>query len=277
MLQSIAWGNQWDYWKYFDGEVDDHRVMFDGPTKTIWILEGISEIFVKEHLYSDWKEWISLYDHTKYPQAFETEGGRPISATERLGDSYLLINDWTIRQRDSRTTVNVIGNLYAYDSNNEAKDPYGVDPYGGRSITSKVSSIVNTISPDVSGIVIDYNQVASAVWNAMKISHTSNGTMGQQMSNIPTTQQIVNGVWDESATNHRGVGSIGEQQYLTHEESKRSRQMATNNVEISRIGSGVSQVDMINVYDDDGITLLYTIKVTGEDADNREVTYTKPY
>lgn len=224
MLQS-GW-LQWDYWQYFDGEVDDHRVMFDGPTKTIWILEGITELYVKTHLYSDWKEWVALYDNSKYLQAFETEGGRPISATERLGDSYLLINDWVIRQRDASTPVDIIGNLYAYDLNGDPKDPYSTDPDGGRSINSTVSNIVNTVVQAVPG---------------------------------PPS------LTDEEAFILR----------MAYEEARRARAMQTNKVAITTVGSGATQVDTINVYDDDGVTLLYTLTVTGEDADNREIVYAR--
>jgi hypothetical protein len=229
MLQGTAWGNQWDYWQYFQGNPDDHVVQFDGPTRTIWILEGIEEVLVKEHLYSDWKEWIALYDHSKYLQAFETEGGRPVSDTERLGDSYLLINDWVIRQKDSSTPVDIVGNLYAYDLNGDPKDPYGNDPNGGRSINSVVSNIVNTI------IITETEQVPSL---------------------SPEQEWIMK---------------------MAYEEARRSRAMQTNRVAITSVGEGDAQVDTITVYDDDGTTVLYEIRVTGEDCDNRSVQYEKPY
>lgn len=317
MLQGMSWGNQWEYWQYFDGAVDDHRVMFDGPTRTIWILEGISEILVKEHLYSDWKEWMALYDNSKYLQAFQTEGGRPISATERLGDSYLLINDWVIRQRNADTPVNVDGNLYAYDLDDNPKDPYDVDPFGGRSINSTVSNIVNTISTGGGGD-IDYDLVAGAVWNALRADYNTANTMGERMNDpvptdAPTLTEIVNGVWDEPTADHTTVGSTGEavaaggsggscpnadtiadavwdksttenttagtrgaEASLTYEESRRARAMQTNKVSIASTGEGDSQVDTITVYDDDGVTVLYELRVTGVDCDNRSVQYEKP-
>ena len=227
MLNAVGYGNQWEYYPFWNNvdPTQNHVVQFNGETKTIWILNGITEVLVKEHLYSDWKEWIAIYDHTKYEQAFETEGGRPISATERLGDSYLLINDWVIRQKDSSTPVNIIGNLYAYDENDVPKDPYENAPDGGRSISSTVTNIVTTVT-------------------------------------VPTPAK----------------GLTEEQEWilkLAYEESRRARAMQTNKVAITKVGSGAGAVDTINVYDDDGITLLYTITVTGEDADNRDVTYVK--
>ena len=61
---------------------------------------------------------------------------------------------------------------------------------------------------------------------------------------------------------------------MAYEEARRARAMQTNDVQITRVGSGTGQVDTINVYDDDG-SLLYTITVTGEDCDNRTITYSK--
>lgn len=152
MLTSIlSYGGQYDTWDFFnhggDGtyHITDHVVHFDGPTRTIWIPEGVEEVLVKEYLYSDWKEWVRIYDNSKWLQAFQTEGGRPISDTERLGDTYLLINDWQIRQMDAQTPCNVDGNLYAYDENGDPKYPYGLDPNGLISINSTVSNLVNTV------------------------------------------------------------------------------------------------------------------------------------
>jgi hypothetical protein len=227
MLWTGTYANQFETWAFFNNvdPTQDHVVQFHGPTKTIWILENVEEVLVKEHLYSDWKEWIAIYDHSKYLQAFETEGGRPISATERLGDSYLLINDWVIRQKNADTPVNIIGNLYAYDLAGDPKDPYGNDPDGRRSINSTVSNLVNTIEVPVPALT------DAQSWTLQ----------------------------------------------LAYEEARRARAMQTNNVSIASVGEGVSQVDTITVYDDDGTTVLYELRVTGEDCDNRSVQYEKPY
>lgn len=243
MLQGTSWGNQWDYWLMFAHEevTLDHVVMFDGPSKTIWILEGISEVLVKEHLYSDWKEWVRILDHSKYPQAFETEGGRPISDTERLGDTYLLINDWVIRQRNAATPTNIIGNLYAYDLDGNPKSPYDDDPYGSRSISSTVSTLVRTL--------VNTIPVEVPVPYAVEVEVPAQGL-------TPAQEETLG---------------------LAYEEARRARALQTNKVAIGRSGSGVNAIDNIVVYDDDGTTILYTIVVTGEDCDNRNVTYIKPY
>jgi hypothetical protein len=231
MLNTLTYGNQYDEWGFFNNEPAslDHVVQFHGPTRTIWILNGISEVLVKEHLYGDWKEWVQTYDNTKYLQAFQTEGGRPISDTEKLGDTYLLINDWVIRQKDASTPVNIIGNLYAYDLDDVPKDPYSTDPDGGRSINSTVSNIVNTVT----------------------ITETET---------VPALSDEQNWVLQ-----------------MAYEEARRSRAMQTNKVSIASTGEGVNKIDMITVYDDDGVTELYRIRINGEDCDNRELVASKAY
>lgn len=234
MLLGASWGGQFDYWDKFNNDptVLDHIVMFDGPSKTIWILSGIEYVSVKWHLYSDWKEWSQLYDNTKYLQAFETEGGKPISETEKLGDTYLLINDWVIRQRDADTPTTVDGNIYGYDLAGTPQDPFGGDPDGGRSISNKVSNLVNTI--------------------------TITETIASEPIAVLTDAQDLT-------------------LRLAYEEARRARALQTNKVGITTIGTGVLAIDTVQVFDDDGVTLLYTIVVTGEDADNRQVTYIKNY
>ena len=202
-------------------------MIYDGPTRTIWIESGVSYVSVKQDVYSGWKQWVQVSDNSKFLQAFETEGGKPISDTEKLGDTYLMINDWVIRQQDASTPVVIDGNIYGYDLNGDPKYPFGFDPVGNISITNKVSVLINTIST---------------------------GGVG---------------------------GALTEEQDLTlrlaYEEARRSRALQTNKVGITTIGEGVTAIDTVQVFDDDGITLLYTIVVTGEDADNRQVTYIKNY
>lgn len=202
-------------------------MIYDGPTRTIWIESGVGYISVKEDVYAGWKQWVQIDDNSKFVQAFETEGGKPISATEKLGDTYLMINDWVIRQQDASTPVIVDGNIYAYDLNGDPKYPFGFDTTGNISITNKVSVLINTIS--------------------------TGGTAGA--------------LTDEQDLTLR----------LAYEEARRSRALQTNKVGITTIGEGVTAIDTVQVFDDDGITLLYTIVVTGEDADNRQVTYIKNY
>ncbi len=200
-------------------------MVYDGPTRTIWIDAGVNYVSVKDDVYAGWKEWVMLSDNSKYVQAFETEGGKPISDTEKLGDTYLMINDWVIRQTDATDPVVIDGNIYAYDLNGDPKYPFGFDPVGNISITNKVSVLINTIN-------------------------TGGG-----------------GLTDEQDLTLR----------LAYEEARRSRALQSNKVGITTIGTGVGAIDTVQVFDDDGITLLYTIVVTGEDADNRQVTYIKNY
>lgn len=257
MLQGSTWGNWWDWWEEFNypDPADNHKVMFDGPNKTIWILEGVTDIDVGIHLYSDWKEWARLYDFTKFLQAFETEGGRPVSDTERLGSTFFLINNWIVRQINANTSTKVIGNMYAYDENGDPQEAYGSDPYGNKSITSQTSLIVAT--------TVEYRDVVVEV----PTPYAFPTDVVVEVPVITPVEIPAQGLTPEQLTTLNNA----------YEEARRSRAMQTNKVNITKIGSGTSALDTVQVFDDDGVTLLYTIVVTGDDADNRQVTYIKPY
>lgn len=232
MLQGSSFYGHWDYWNQYNNPDPNQnwKVVFDGVTKTIWILEGLTNIDVRIDLYSNWKEWVQLSGNSRFEQAFLIEGGIPISDTEFTGVTYFLVNNWTIRQQNATTPVIIDGNLYGYvDEGATPKYPYGTDPAGLISINSKVSNLVDLITT--------------------------------------TETETVPALSDEQAWILK----------MAYEEARRSRAMQTNKVNITTIGDGDSAVDTINVYDDDGTTLLYTITVTGEDADNRDISYSKPY
>lgn len=97
---------------------------FDGPTKTIivdneLVIAGVAQ-FTVEHIYSEWKEWVSTGEGAKYPPAFRTVGGDPIGGGVSVG-AYVFINNdagWTLLPPDTDgVKVIVIGNLYPENIN----------------------------------------------------------------------------------------------------------------------------------------------------------------
>lgn len=252
MLQGSTFGNSWggpgldDIWDLFLDPYN-HRVVFDGPNRYIYLLDGYGEFSVSEHVYDAWKEWIRLRDFTKYPEALQVVGGEPISPTEALGATFFLVNGWKMKPIDGTEAITIDGNIFS-DDLQPATDP---DDNGNLNISYKVSTLTNTIIVDGGGV-----------------------------GDAPTVEEI-----DAQLTASHGSGSW--QQGLTttqdntlslaYEEARRARAMAVNNVDIAKTGSGTGAVDTITVYDDDGITPLYVIRVLGEDADNRFVQYVKPY
>lgn len=89
------------------------KVSFDGSTKLITILPGISEIDVGIDLYSEWKRWVMDGEGAQWEAAFRTTGGDPtnLAGTQFSPRYYFLINGWKILV-DNGLIVNFQLNLY---------------------------------------------------------------------------------------------------------------------------------------------------------------------
>lgn len=134
MLVAQSWNNNWDYWNYFDGDVDDHRIMFDGPSKIIHIVQGVTELDATIHLYSHWKQWVKIVDNARWLPALSTVGGEPIPGGN-VGATFFLINGWRIKPWQGDYRLNVQGNLYTAEGDN----PF--IPVSGVSISQVVSDL----------------------------------------------------------------------------------------------------------------------------------------
>lgn len=100
------WTNYWEDWEL------QHRVVFNGVTRTITIGSNTTQIDVKQDLYSAWKEWTLVRDNSKYAPAFRVVGGDPIGDGIFAGDIYFLINDWKIILDHN---INFVGVLFSDD------------------------------------------------------------------------------------------------------------------------------------------------------------------
>jgi hypothetical protein len=123
--------HQYDHW------ILNHKVTFDGVTKTMFINSGVTEINVEIDLYSDWKEWVSLRDHTKFDFAMRNVGGDPLPGGQFLGGTFFLSNGWRILLDHG---VNFTGNLYT----DEGDSPFMVSN-GVQLSTSTVSNLIDRI------------------------------------------------------------------------------------------------------------------------------------
>jgi hypothetical protein len=93
-------------------------VTFDGVNLLI-ILDNTDLIVdVETDLYSEWKEWSLLSDNLKFPPAFRSVGGDPLTPGIDLGATFFLNNadGWRIKPAESSETYSVIGNLAPEDS-----------------------------------------------------------------------------------------------------------------------------------------------------------------
>lgn len=107
---------------------------------------SVNEISLVE-IYSEWKDWL-LADPTRmrFPKAFRTVGGDPVSETEALGVTYFLNTGcgWRLRPAEYDHQVIVAGNLWTDPAGDNAFTP----TLGGYTVAAsvKLSTLVESIS-----------------------------------------------------------------------------------------------------------------------------------
>ena len=91
---------------------------FDGTNLIITLDSGVTEVDVEVDLYSDWKEFFKTSDNSKFPLAFRTIGGDPLTPGSDAGAYFFIQNNlgWRIRPPEENTTILLTGNLAPEDS-----------------------------------------------------------------------------------------------------------------------------------------------------------------
>lgn len=187
MSFTAAFYGFWDTWAPYDpanGFYGEHNCVFDGINKLIFINPEISEISVKEDIYSNWKEWIRIRDHAKYDQAIRTTGGDPINQELTTGDVYFLINGWRLVVSHS---VTIDGVIYSDDYDT----PFLRQP-GTNIVINKVSHLVQSVAPDNTiqqslnyggQVVVDFTELDSGTAYPY-------GTWGQPVNTFEHAKEI---------------------------------------------------------------------------------------
>jgi len=184
------YGNRWMWEDY-----PNQKVVFDGPTKTIFVNEGVTELDVKEDIYSAWKEW-SIYSTeqgtaTTWPKAITAIGGDPITADQNVGTTFFLENGWRIQPFASKDpyVLTVNGNIYTRET--------GENPFlfaEGVSTSLVRSNIVDLIRVEALGVNItntDIAAIADSVWDEALSDHVTAGTTGNKLGKIATKIQDI--------------------------------------------------------------------------------------
>jgi hypothetical protein len=131
-------------WLYFQEDwTFNQKVTFDGANRLIIVGANVDEIDVKIDIYSDWKEWLTIRDNSKFLPALRVTGGDPVGGGEFTGDVYFLINNWRILVDHS---CNINGVIYS----DNFPSPF-VPVMGTQIVTNKVSALVNTVEIGGSG------------------------------------------------------------------------------------------------------------------------------
>lgn len=144
--------------------IDPLKCTFDGENKLIYVNSTVTNLRIKEDVYSAAKRWILRDNNAKFEMPIRSIGGDPIAPGIFAGDMYFLMNGWQIVVNH---TLKVQGVLY--------HDDY-LEPFiGTGGVTSTVSSIVTGY------VVVTPEEVASAVWSA-PVSSTE-GSFGDFLVN----------------------------------------------------------------------------------------------
>jgi hypothetical protein len=159
------WAAFGTYWEW----ANQAKVTFDGDNSLIIINPGVTTIEVGPDLYSDWKEWMFLYDYNKYEAAMRSVGGDPTVGTQKLGATYFLINGWKIRTWEGDHRLVVVGNLYSDD--------------GQDAFLPTLESHNITITQQVSNLIdqLDNTEIAGLVWDQMIAEHQLPNTTGKSL------------------------------------------------------------------------------------------------
>ena len=94
---------------------------FDGDNLIITLPQttgGLYDLSVQVDLYEAWKNWLLLDNlNRRYPPAFSTSGGEPVTPTEDAGAYYFLRNDfgWRLRPFEEDGEWRASGNLVPAD------------------------------------------------------------------------------------------------------------------------------------------------------------------
>lgn len=188
-MNIVTFYNNYDYWRLYS------KTTFDGVNKIIYVNEHVTELRIKEDVYSEWKEWTQLESNGRYAGAIRSIGGDPTVDGQQAGDIYFLTNGWKLYI--DLTKVKVIGTLFS-DNFNSAY----FDFQGRLQNPVQVTNLVNIVKTNVGAEVADIwdydartlttdaapsaDTVASAVWNKNTADHTTAGTFGKATSDTDT-------------------------------------------------------------------------------------------
>ncbi len=164
--------NFWNYWNLY------HKVTFDGENKLIIVNYGVTELDVEIDIYSDWKEWLRLYDYMKYPVAISSIGGEPLGGGQFVGSTFFLENGWRIRPWEGDQFLTINGNIYTREA-------------GG-----------NPVIPTVGRWNISVSFIRSALVFSI-------GAESTQTSSVPTANEIAQAVWDLALTSSYQPSTFG--------------------------------------------------------------------
>jgi hypothetical protein len=181
---------------------------FDGDTLTITLDSGVTEVDVRDDIYSPWKEWAKEGTNIRYPLAFRPDGGAALSAIINQGSYFFLNNSagWRIKPPEENITIYLTGNLAVEDTTLPATTP---------TIGAYTTAIIG-LQPVTQGVTpVMASQLEHAAFNG---GVTINVVTGAAGTNYPTgteTQPSDNLIDALAITSARGFENLFVQGDLT--------------------------------------------------------------
>ena len=162
----------WTYWEAINvsNQIDGpEKVVFDVYNKIMFVSDGVTEVDVKEDIYSAYKRFVICSKQSPTPAAFENAisaiGGEPLTDILNVGSTFFLENGWRIQPyaSDEPYQLTINGNLYTREA--------GGNPFlfaEGASVRLTLSNLVDQVVATAAITDTDYNNIARFVWERTK-------------------------------------------------------------------------------------------------------------
>lgn len=205
-------------------------VVFDGELLEIR-LTAVGTYDAQVDFYSAWKEWVKTIPSSKYPPAFDTTGGDPISATEAVAPYFFIRNDlgWRIRSPEEDGEVTIEGNVFGREPSIGTMLP----SLGGFTVFVylQVSSKATVVQTGISGLTTAESQALLAI-----------------ESDVNAIEIRLSAIEGDIATIETDLGFIEVDQSIL-------RQVMLNKKIVYKDGPKAGTME---IFDDDNVTVLFT-------------------
>lgn len=164
-MAALLWGGWGEEWAL------QEKVSFNGTTKQIVVLEGVTSLDIRADVYSAWVRWVERETNSQYLPALRFSGLDPIPGGF-TGATFFTTNGWKLCYDPNLVAVS--GVLYSDDYPTAFWSPNGVSPVYPATVSALALSPVGDIIAS-----IDASEVAAAVWNSAVSAFTQNGTFAK--------------------------------------------------------------------------------------------------
>ena len=153
------------------------KVTFDGPTRIITVITGVTDLDVKIDIYLPWKQWVEESDNSKWLAAFRAFGGDPTTLNQNAPSYFFLTNGLILKVEDLIVTIH--DNLYSDDYPtpylninstilSKNSDIPGIDPISN-TLTGITDSLVN-IDNSIIDLSLDVKHILGLVQQNYRLS-----------------------------------------------------------------------------------------------------------